>query len=287
MILIILSNLSVGISAQYESLFGNSQNSWNTYYEFIGAGETDSMVVEGDSIINIETYKKVIQYDPVSGLEGFSNSILLREDTTIGQVWYRTYNSIDTSDHLIIDMSLGIGDTMIYDSGSPWNDPDTIIVDTVYYSNGRKHIEFDYPQNMGPYIPMTMIEGVGLNTGMSKSSFMFLDKSFLLCAKKDLQSTFEHNIEPLIGFQGCNSAILNVNVLDPFSLKLYPNPGVNQVTIDTKMQIQRVSVYSMMGQLVTSTDSKTLNVYDLKNGTYIIFICTNQTEIHRRLVINH
>ncbi|MBX9808492.1 MAG: T9SS type A sorting domain-containing protein [Flavobacteriaceae bacterium] len=67
---------------------------------------------------------------------------------------------------------------------------------------------------------------------------------------------------------------LGVQKFDASSLKMYPNPVKNTLTIDANSAIQRVSVYNILGQEVLKASPKinsvTLQTSELQKGVYMV-----------------
>lgn len=70
------------------------------------------------------------------------------------------------------------------------------------------------------------------------------------------------------------TASLSTAKFDNSTVKLYPNPVQNTLTIDANNEIQRVSIYNVLGQEVLSTSPKssstTLQTNDLQKGVYMV-----------------
>ena len=58
------------------------------------------------------------------------------------------------------------------------------------------------------------------------------------------------------------------------SIQFYPNPTTNKITIESKIPVDRVTIYSMLGKVVKSSSEKTLYVADIPQGNYILEIVT-------------
>lgn len=69
-------------------------------------------------------------------------------------------------------------------------------------------------------------------------------------------------------------AALGVAKFDTATIKMYPNPVKNSLTIDANNSIQKVSVYNILGQEVLTVNPKnestTLQTSALQKGTYIV-----------------
>lgn len=69
-------------------------------------------------------------------------------------------------------------------------------------------------------------------------------------------------------------ASLSTTKFDRSTVKMYPNPVQNTLTIEANSEIQRVSVYNVLGQEVLSrspkSNSTTLQTNDLQKGVYMV-----------------
>lgn len=88
------------------------------------------------------------------------------------------------------------------------------------------------------------------------------------------------------------TAYTNLSVNNPISKKdiiLYPNPVTNDlnISIANSITVERISIYSLIGQLVKSVDGSnvtTINMSDLTNGVYMVKIQTNQGVIDQKII---
>ncbi len=99
---------SQNVNAQYKSIFGKTETSWNVLITAPDIDLTDSLVVTYDTVDNGLTYKKLvnIRYNLYSNFHG-----LLREDTSLGKIWFK--KEYDTVENLISNLSLALGDTFV------------------------------------------------------------------------------------------------------------------------------------------------------------------------------
>lgn len=108
LLIIFLLSATLVDAQPYKSVFGQNETNHTSDWYGLGIGAV-YYGIKGDTLIDAKDYKKVsISWN--HGI-GYSQSIgFLREDTTIGKVWYR-HLSNDTVDYLVMDMSLKAGDT--------------------------------------------------------------------------------------------------------------------------------------------------------------------------------
>lgn len=77
-----------------------------------------------------------------------------------------------------------------------------------------------------------------------------------------------------------NNAVLSVeDVQRELDFKLFPNPTTTQLTLQVgqNINVTKVSIYNMLGQLVLSSDQKEhIDISSLRNGSYIVSASTEQ-----------
>ena len=81
-----------------------------------------------------------------------------------------------------------------------------------------------------------------------------------------LGEDFDGNMIP-VGFKGVSNAV--ENIVAKGEISIYPNPASDVVTV-TNEGVKSVSVYSIAGTLVASSQSNTVNVAALANGIYLV-----------------
>ena len=209
---------------------------------------------EKEQIFNGKSYKYEIGLHKDS-LFKFERDILLREDTVLGRL-YRYYPELDT-EVVLCDMSLQQGDTFRI----PWINSSSafshdylyseadkpIIVDTVLYISGIKHVIFRYVNSSSWLlhsifydtigvciyykIPFTFIEGVGPSYGLG---YIMNYKRFerclplMLCLHKDDTLAFMQH-KP----SGCELNLDYIQIKEPkrTTLTLQPNPAQDYILL--------------------------------------------------------
>lgn len=71
-----------------------------------------------------------------------------------------------------------------------------------------------------------------------------------------------------------NMATLATSEVNKKSLKIYPNPAKDFLTIDNTGNIEKVEIYSATGQLVQTAKDKKVNVSALAKGNYLVKVTT-------------
>ena len=68
-------------------------------------------------------------------------------------------------------------------------------------------------------------------------------------------------------------------------IKIYPNPVVNNFTIQTPAKVLSVEIYDTLGRKILNLkDSQTYNVEKLGKGIYFVKIKTDQNEYIEKLI---
>lgn len=94
---------------------------------------------------------------------------------------------------------------------------------------------------------------------------------FLIDGKKAFIGTYSGKILYNDNF----TSVQEWNVIEPNSLKVFPNPSSDYLTIDTKEEIESFKIVDMLGNDVTakiSLEGKTLDLTALASGTYTLII---------------
>jgi len=70
------------------------------------------------------------------------------------------------------------------------------------------------------------------------------------------------------------------------AVHMYPNPVGNILTIESKIPVSEVQIYSLLGQLVKKIDTNFKNIYlaDLNPGIYMIKIHSGKNSITKKLI---
>lgn len=68
--------------------------------------------------------------------------------------------------------------------------------------------------------------------------------------------------------------------------KMYPNPTNSIVNIESKLQIEKTELFSLLGQKMLETNEKNVDVSQLPEGTYIIKVTSERGVLNKKLIIN-
>jgi hypothetical protein len=290
----ILGNL---LQAQYKSIFGQTSTQWVFETHNLMGGAQDTVYVEKDTVAFGYSWKKVL----VKVFKQQFKGALIREDTTIGKVWYKGLyyiNSIDdTLEFLAFNFNLSVNDTFNIDnmySGKYGTSTIDNTVDSVYYINGNKHIRFNWVLNSGfPFTEkFTIIESIGGIMGiLHKQYFGGLQAQYLLCSYKDGVQTFYQNKRHngncnVYGSNGINEIEKSDNLIS-----IYPNPSNDILNIELKnnsYQIVNSQIINMLGCVIKDNLEKSkLNISNLPNGMYYLKISlNNNVQINKKFQKN-
>ena len=95
-------------------------------------------------------------------------------------------------------------------------------------------------------------------------------------------NTLTYNFTELVSFTTVTASSVNVTLsVEPVvvdtNIKVYPNPAANYIFIKSELN-HKSTLYNMAGQWVLESNDKQLNVSDLPNGVYLLYLkSTNNT----------
>ncbi len=282
--------------AQYQSFFGDSL----TIYNVQGMGVSKGTSTDDIELIPGNTYEYGLFTRDTVNINGHryyrfysEHWEYLREDTATGRI-YR-YSPDDEEEILTCDMSLSVGDTfwMPFDKSYYYDSrPVPIVVDTIYFVNGLKTIQFRTIYECGSmwsddptpcptlfgvevhHHPIIFVEGIGPNFspfGWLNDAFEECNGScftgeqelhcgyghwnpFLLCVYKDRELVFMSDAQ--IGCWQDNNISIQENQPLPFSI--YPNPTTHTLTVETASPIREITVYDLAGRVMMTAEGGTV-----------------------------
>lgn len=258
----------------FKSFFGQESTEWYGWIEVYDWGSTEVMSCNHDTLIDDVSYK-------VINFIGNSHSdFLLREDTVTGKLWCRYIG--EDEDHLIVDMSLAIGDTLKIKNllHTSWGDSTLYVVaDTTYTDLGLEISLRDIRTGFNT----RFIEGVGCSNLFEYSRYNFYSTigSDLLCCFHDGIQVYHW------GYQdSCYKEWVGLDETDPnHTVEVYPNPCQNWITIDGD-DIKAVSIIDMTGIVLYSNTCcrNPINVSHLPCGFYLLRTEANHRIHHIKLI---
>jgi len=266
--------------AQYASIFGDESTSWNLFQEYCDGFGTDSLFVVKDTTINTLVYKAI------NNLHG--EPWFLRESTDKSKVYLYSPN-LSESEFLVSDLTLQKSDTFFIGV----NKSDTLVVDSVFTMDSRKHIQFNYEIEFVPgKVKFEFIEGVGSNFGLFYQGiepYYIGQRHYLLCAYKNGILDYSN-----IAFNGqCNITWTGIESNESNrKLKVFPNPSKGQLTIDVEdinTKFIDVYIYNSNGLLI-QTIKKTYSPVNISmdkfpSGLYFFSLHINNEVINDKFLI--
>ena len=282
----------------YQSVFGKNTTTWTIAWDNLDIGGYTEFFVKGDTIFNTRSYKKI------SANNDNSLHTLIREDTLTGKVWLVDLGCVfpDTTERLVADLSLQLGDTFNIKSSDIIisNPADTLImVDSVYYIQGKKYIRFTNPASADTTHshltePIIFVEGIGPNYSLlwkNSNCDLYADK-YLLCVYKDSVNAGYNNLR----FNGnCYPLFASVTEIDKSEIKVSPNPFSSDISLTIQgKNLKQVSftitditgsvIYHREESSLTANYTKMLDLSYLANGIYFLTVRANGATTTRKIV---
>ncbi|MDT7831853.1 aryl-sulfate sulfotransferase [Flavobacteriaceae bacterium S356] len=83
----------------------------------------------------------------------------------------------------------------------------------------------------------------------------------------------------------CNALSTDQHVLN--TARVYPNPSDDVVTIETTQNIQKVEIYTLLGEnVLTFKNSKQVDVSSLKHGIYLLKIFSDEVAVMKKIIVS-
>lgn len=280
-LLLIFLLVSVGIKAQYSPIVKTDSTSWTIKHEIYDRAQIESLYLTGTINLNSKIYYPTYIKDNggIEGLVGY-----FREDSSIGKAWFLGIK--DTSEYLIMDLNLVIGDSILVKTYARTNE--YAHVTEVGKENNRKVIMTDYHIG-GGFISenLKFIEGVGPNASLlyqlefATAIEINMVGGFLVCKAyndKDLVYAWDP-----INFE-CGPLWNNIesNIRD--RIIIYPNPSSQILKISGDENLE-VAIFDLKGKLVLTTNKKEININGLSNGVYVVRLSSDDKIVTTEKII--
>jgi hypothetical protein len=311
LLLLILSiSLYSATFAQYESVLSDTSRYWKVYNyrAFFGVDVfADSMYLGKDSVINNITYRELQSNNYNTRVFGPKPYGFLREDTTLGKLWYLSNTNFSQSAEICVyDLNLAVNDTFVVST-------DSLVVERVYFQNNRKHIklklfsqnqyQLSYPGFSQSFVYDTLlfIEGVGSTRGFDNrvNTINFYGRQSsgrLLCAFQQNNQIFQHQLKPAVPFlDDCDTFNLAVSLHEVQTtenpLSIHPNPTSGLVNINSSIKLESTELFTVSGSRIeSSTFNQNLrddNSFLLPEapGIYLLRVITKEGSVHLEKVV--
>lgn len=86
----------------------------------------------------------------------------------------------------------------------------------------------------------------------------------------------------IAGWEGVNTGINQS--LGKEDIKIYPNPGTDNIYIETTRNIKRIEIIDVRGKTLTNTDKHEISTNELDNGIYILKLMFDNGDIETRKI---
>ena len=188
------------------------------------------------------------------------------EDTVLKKVYLILPGS--TTDTLLYDFSLGVGDTIPFGINNQIN-PILYVdqIDSVQIGNSyRKRLR------LGNTVGVDLIEGIGSTSGLLENLFIFECGGYLDCVSWNGQTIYPDTSYPCDLMNGINEFLGHSIHTD---LKIYPNPlSENLTIISNQSSISSIEIYDPLAKIILSSPvncaSCTVNCDFLPPGIYFV-----------------
>ena len=245
---LLMSILLTAVAADGQKIrFTDTSNVW---YESVHTWDMSQMwrtTYKGDSSINGTDYQKLYTL----GKSSTNLYLLIREDTLAKKIYYWD----DTTERVLYDFSLEVGDTVAYPLGRHYlKSIDSVKIDSFWYKT------FYFESATGQFEwPYTVIENIGCAQSLAfpiDAAYRFLGSSRLNCFYNDgVKPVFSKPVESFDNKDSCYTYIIYVSVDDvPNSkaLTISPHPANSSsvITFPYTLQKGELIIYNTLGQTV-------------------------------------
>ena len=193
-------------------------------------------------------------------------------------VWYLAPDA--TEAQLVFNLNLGKGDMFDFGKGGGGQ----FYVDSVYYKNSRKYVEFNGDNYWGD--KMQFIEGVGPNLSFIYAWNVGILQPYVVCQFKWRQKFYSTDND---SFQNCDFLINSIDQTEHGDIQIFPNPFTNELKIEFKDHRQGfVCVLDLFGKIIYQQDFQgnviAINTTNFVCGMYLLKIFTNNYHVTYKIL---
>jgi len=219
-----------------------------------------------DTVISGKFYKKILKI--------YSNNLtshfFIREDT----IARRVYGYNGSSENLIYDFLMQIGDEIAYD-GVDYK----LASITPIHSNTGFRKEFNFANTLFPNMTVRIVEGIGSLTEPFEVRLVIQDPTYnLMCAFSNNQLTYSIgvNCSSVVGIAKSNNTSEEIIV--------YPNPANTEFMIKSdKIKEEKIQILNSSGQVVKEeiiSNGTLVSCNELKSGLYFLRIIDKENKVY-------
>lgn len=256
-------------------------NRWNVYYPptFDPNYSTSIFSVGNDTILDGESYHKLMLKQNETGSESIFNNTYLREDTT--KKVFIKYG--DAPESVLYDFGMELGDTI---ANSFYCSMKVVAIDSVQLNNGEARKRYQFEGIESAYNTTYWIEGIGSILGLDSHFFnfcLFDVPAQLLC--------FYQNEELLYPANPPSCFLTDIDELDEVDFKIYPNPFHDKIIIENANKtFTEVMIYNTMGQMVKQIKFKSskveISLAEIEQGIYYLALADEKGMMHTTRIIH-
>ncbi|MEO8759789.1 MAG: T9SS type A sorting domain-containing protein [Bacteroidia bacterium] len=250
----------------------------------------------GDTIINDTTYKKICSSgyetigNPNSNGGYFTNSYMgaIRQDIANKKMYYFAYNGIDK---LLYDFNLHLGDTLPYSYNNPphfnyVSSIDSVLIGTDYRKQFHiSKIGGTFASQDSNYV--SLIEGIGSTYGLLDEIIPPFEGGSGLCSFSQ-NNVLLYTNNQTTAYCDATLGIKEVNHSTAFTI--YPNPASNNITISSDKELETITIYNTLGEVVFQTKNKNIqqqiDISTLTDGIYFVNSSVNGISFSQKLIVS-
>ncbi len=252
------------LAAQYQPVLSAQKTEFYILFEPLDAGLEGTIRVEGDTVVNQISYKKVFFKGDFS-LEALVG--LVRENADEGKLWF--WNNLDNQEALVMDLNLAPGDTFPVANTSDCWDGDSggpiIQVAEVYSLESKKVISMDCWHG-GSFIggdSLKFIEGAGPNATLflqnKNLDYEIAGIGYRLC-RILREDTLAFPLFSDVDFCGIPTDVQEIPGVGGFSI--FPNPAGSSVALFHFMPLSKPVSWRLYDGFGRKVREKTLEAGD-------------------------
>jgi hypothetical protein len=89
-------------------------------------------------------------------------------------------------------------------------------------------------------------------------------------------------------FNTINGVLLSNDSFVKNNFSMYPNPsnGMVNISLENNLQLEKVTFYNQLGQLVKTASTNAISTSELAKGSYFVEIITNEGKATKQLIVN-
>jgi hypothetical protein len=244
--------------------------------------------VTGDTTIMGIAYRSLT-------LNGGSPAVFLREDTTLGKVYYRADFADEES--LFFDYNYNEGDTiddLFYIPVAPEAERPSVVasVNSIFFFGAERRVfDISIKRNVASQDDMLRwIEGIGPDRGLMYGGnvWSFPESNYFIACVRDVNDDTLY-YDPADWYD-CDSLLEDVNsnpiyaeTQEQFSIRVYPNPVPANQTIyieghdllDTRISITTIDGRELYRVLVNDNDVRSIQFPEMEPGSYLLILSSS------------